>query len=135
MVVGGACAIDTAPEMLFDNDSMQKKCARIVRSLLLLRGFGTLDLLGPTELFRSVLTLFPQFTRCFVDLGGKTRPDQSVLGLKLPLRRLIIVDQRETSAPPSTKLCSEAKCDDARFVCFVQTRQLLRKLRLGDIRS
>jgi len=121
--------------MFFDNDSMPKRCARIVRRLLLLRGFGTLDLLGPTELLRPVLTLFPQFTRCFVSLGRKTRPDQSVLRLELPLRCLIIINQGKARAPPSTKLCSEAKCDDARFVCLVQTRQLLRKLRLGDIRS
>lgn len=100
-----------------------------------------------THLLGTVFSLLPQLARCFLDLGSKTRlqrckfrqhrwsysnthPDQSVSGLKLLLRCLIIVDQCKASAPSTTKLGLETKADDPVLVGFVETGELF-----GEISS
>jgi len=62
-------------------------------------------------------------------------PNQPIPGLKLFLRRFIVVNQRETRALPTTKVCPEAKGDDTVFVGVVEGGKLLRELAPGDIRS
>lgn len=62
-------------------------------------------------------------------------PNQPVLGLELPLRRLVVVDQAEASAPSTTEGGLQAKGDYAQLVGLVDGREALRELRLGDIRA
>ena len=64
-----------------------------------------------------------------------THPNQPVLGLELPLRRLVIVDQREACAPSTTKVCLQTERDDTLLVGLVHLGELLAELRLGDIRT
>jgi len=99
----------------------------------LLRWLGSLDLAGTAQLLGTVFTLLPQLTGGLVLFGDKARPNQSVLGLKLFLRSLIIVDQSKACAPSTTEMCPEAERNDTVFVRFVDRGELLRKLSLGDI--
>lgn len=55
--------------------------------------------------------------------------------LKLLLSSLVVIDQSKASAPASTKVCPEAKCNNATLVSFVEGRKLFREIGLGDIRA
>lgn len=103
-----------------------KKC------LLLLGSFGRLDLFGAAELLGTVLPFLPQLARRLVDLGRQLGANQPVLRLKLFLRRLVVVDQREPGTPATTKLRPETKSDDAVFVGLVESREFLGEVGLGD---
>ena len=70
---------------------------------------------------------------CKLQTLSSTHPYQPVSRLKLLLRRLVVVDQRESRAPSSTKLCAEAKGNNAILVGLVQSRKLLLELSLGNI--
>ena len=65
----------------------------------------------------------------------RTHPDQAVLGLELLLRRLIVVDQAEASAPSTTENRLETEGDNALLVGLVDRRKPLRELCLGDVRA
>jgi len=56
-------------------------------------------------------------------------------GLKSFLRPFVVVNQRESGAPSTTKVCSEAEGDNTGLVGLVEGRELLRELAPGDIRS
>lgn len=58
-----------------------------------------------------------------------------MLGLELPLRRLVVVDQAEASAPSTTERGLETEGDHAKLVGLVDGREALRELRLGDVRA
>lgn len=66
-------------------------------------------------------------------LNDHTHPDQPILGLELFLRCLIVIDQRKSGAPSSTKLGAETKGHYAVLVRLVQSSELLGELRFGDI--
>lgn len=61
--------------------------------------------------------------------------DQSISGLELFLRLLVVVDQRESGAPSTTKVRLEAKGDDTSLVGLVEGSELPREVVLGDIGS
>jgi hypothetical protein len=91
----------------------------------------------PYQPWWRVQTIHEQYHQlCHSLLPSKlTHPNQSVFGLKLLLRRLIIINQRKSCAPAPTKLCSEAKCNNTRLLCLVQSGQFFRELSLGYVRS
>lgn len=62
-------------------------------------------------------------------------PNQPIPGLKLLLRLLVVVDQRESGAPPTTKVCPEAKGNDTSLFGFVEGSELLGEFAPWDIRS
>ena len=109
---------------------------------------------GRAHLLGTVLSLLPQFSRWPLLLGPQSRlvipsqqkehsqardrytySNQPMSGLKLFLRLLVVVDQRESGAPSTTKVCFEAKGDDTSLVCLVEGSELLGEFGLGDIRS
>lgn len=59
--------------------------------------------------------------------------NQPVLGLELPLRGFIIVDQGKASGPSTTELCPETKGNDTVLLALVDAGNLLLKLSLGDV--
>ena len=65
-----------------------------------------------------------------VDL--ETHPHEPVLGLKLLLRLLIIVNQSKPSRPPTSKLGLESKRADSALVSLVQGGELFVELGFGD---
>lgn len=101
--------------------------------LALLWWLGSLGLLGPTELLRTVFSLLAKFARRLFYLGLEAGPNQPVFGLELSLRSFIIVNQSETSAPSTTKVGPEAEGDYAVFVRFVHGGELLSKFVFRDI--
>jgi len=64
-----------------------------------------------------------------------THPNQPISGLKLFLRLLVVVDQRESGAPPTTKVCLEAKGNDTGLFGLVEGSELLGEFAPWDIRS
>jgi hypothetical protein len=58
-----------------------------------------------------------------------------MLGFKLPLHLLAIVNQCEARAPATTKVCLESKGDDAGLVGLVDPCELFGHLGPGDRRS
>src|SRR6266850_1887557 len=68
-------------------------------------------------------------------VGIATHPYQAVLGFKLPLHLLAIINQREPRAPATAKVCLESKGDDAGLVGLVDPCELFGHLGPGDRRS
>lgn len=64
-----------------------------------------------------------------------TYSDKSVLGLKLLLALLVIVDQTETLRRSTSKLGLQAKNDDSLPVRLVQAGQLFAELRSRQVGS
>jgi len=110
--------------------------------------------MGRAHLLGTVLSLLPQFSCWPILLGGQSRlvnppsiknaaspqdrhthPNQPISGLKLFLRLLVVVDQRKSCTPSTTKVCLEAKGDDATLFGLVEGSELLREFALWDIRS
>lgn len=58
-----------------------------------------------------------------------------MLGLKLLLGSLIVVDQSKASAPASTKMRPEAKGNNAVLIGLVEGRKFFREISLRDIRT
>lgn len=58
-----------------------------------------------------------------------------MLGLKFLLGSFIIIDQSESGASPSTKMCPKTKSNDTIFIGLVETGKFFRKIRLRDIRT
>lgn len=102
--------------------------ARFLRSFLNLR-----------EAF-STLVASPDCVECEISCWVNrihqtkgTHSDETVSGFELLLGSLIIVDQSKSSAPSSTKLCSETEGHDAGLVGFVKSSQLLGEVGSRDI--
>ena len=55
--------------------------------------------------------------------------------LKFLLRVLVVINQGESSAPSTTKLCPETERYNTAFVRLVQSSKLLGQLSLGNIWS
>ena len=64
--------------------------------------------------------------------GNPTYPHEPVLGLKLLLRLLVIVDQTEPGGPSTTKLGLEPESRDSALVSLVEGGELFVELGLGD---
>ena len=64
-----------------------------------------------------------------------THSDQPISGLKLFLRLLVVVNQRESGAPPTTEVRFETEGDDTSPVGLVEGGELLREFAPGNIRS
>ena len=64
-----------------------------------------------------------------------TYPDQPIPGLELFLRRFIVVNQRETRALSTAKVCPEPEGNDTVLVDLVEGSELLRELAPGHIGS
>ena len=64
-----------------------------------------------------------------------THSDQPISGLKLFLRLLVVVNQRESGAPPTTEMRLETECNDTSLVGLVEGGELLRELAPGNIGS
>lgn len=64
-----------------------------------------------------------------------THPDEPVLGLKLLLRVLVVVDQAETLAGTTTKLGLHAENDDPLLLGLVQGGELVAELIPGQVGS
>jgi hypothetical protein len=62
----------------------------------------------------------------------RTHPHEPVLGLKLLLGLLVIVDQTEPGRPSTSKLGLESESGDSALVSLVQGGELLVELGLGD---
>lgn len=62
-----------------------------------------------------------------------TYPNQPVLGLKLLLRRLVVVDETEPGAPSTTECRPEAEGHNPCLVRLVDLGKALRELVLGDV--
>ena len=62
-----------------------------------------------------------------------TYADQAVPGLEALLGSLVVVDEGETSATASTKVCPETKGNDAGGVGLVDARKLFGEVGLGDV--
>lgn len=115
------------------DDESPNKIQHAQPLLALLGRFGGLGLFGATELLRTVLALLPQLAVRLRWRSGKASPNQSVLGLKLPLRLLVVVDQRKACAASTTELRPEAERNHARLFGLVDFGELLRELGLGDV--
>ena len=63
---------------------------------------------------------------------GATHPYQAVPGLKLPLRLLTVINQREACAPATTKVCLESERNDAGLVDLVDPGELFGQVGSGD---
>jgi hypothetical protein len=118
---------------------VQKKCKKrpktrygliiyrkLAHPLLPLFGrLGSLDLLGTAELLRTVFALLPQLARRLLNLGGESGPHETVLGLEFLLRLFAIIDQSETGAASTTKLCAKTEGHDTVFIRLVKSSELL----------
>jgi hypothetical protein len=74
--------------------------------------------------------LFP--TRTVFLAQPSTHPYEPVLGLKLLLRLLVIINQPKPSGPPTSKLGLESKRADSALVGLVQAGELFVELGFAD---
>lgn len=103
-----------------------------MRLFLLLR-LGTLDLCRAAQGLLSVLALLALLSAGTLGLGGKSDPDQAVLGLELLEGLGGVVDEGEAGGLAATELGAQAEDLDLLLLGLVQAGELLAQLGLGDV--
>jgi hypothetical protein len=98
---------------------------------------GLLDLLGHSLLVESACGLDTkdacEKSKLFPLAGYGTHPDKPVLGLKLPLRLFVVVDQSETLGRSTSKLGLQAKDDNPLLLGLVKSGELVAEFISGQV--
>merc|ERR1719223_263558 len=89
---------------------------------------------GTSNLESLVLGLLDSLTRG-INLGHETLSNETVLGLELENRLLVVVNEAESSGFSSSELGAESKENDEFGVCLVHASNHLLEFRFGDIRT
>jgi hypothetical protein len=101
--------------------------------LFVLLGLGTLDLCGTAQRLLSVLLLLALLSAGTLGLGGKSDPDETVLGLELLHGLGGVVDQGEAGGLAATELRAQTEDGDLVLLGLVHPAELLAELLLGDV--
>merc|ERR1719223_1920266 len=87
---------------------------------------------GTSNLESLVLGLLDSLTRG-INLGHETLSNETVLGLELENRLLVVVNEAESCGFSSSELGAESKENDKFGVCLVHASNNLLEFRFGDI--